>query len=133
MLTHSPAPVPKYFRRGDVRRPGVAARRLFGAAIHRLLELLNDDLRRSDTRAELILVGGAVMCLAHAARPSTQGVDAVYRPTAALRDAAARVAAKTGLNADWVKDAVKGFLSAKAEFARFLELEHLSVLVACTS
>jgi hypothetical protein len=100
------------------------------ADIRRLLDLLNEELRDSATQAELYLVGGAVMCLAYAARPSTQDVDAVFRPAVAVRKAAARVGVRTGLNPDWLNDGVKGFASAQGDFASFLELDHLRVLVA---
>jgi hypothetical protein len=100
------------------------------ADIHRLFELLNEDLRGSDTKGELFLVGGAVMCLAYAARPSTQDVDAVFRPAAKVREAAARVAVRAGLSEDWLNDGVKGFVSAQGDFVPFLELDHLRVLVA---
>jgi len=98
--------------------------------IRRLFELLNEELGKSHTQAELFLVGGAVMCLAYSARPATQDIDAVFRPTAPVREAAARVAARARVNPDWLNDGVKGFMSAQGDFASFLELDHLRVMVA---
>jgi hypothetical protein len=98
--------------------------------IRRLFALLNDELARSDTSGELYLVGGAVMCLAYAARPSTQDVDGLFRPATEVRQAAGRVAMKARLPADWLNDSVKGFLSDRGDFAAFLELSHLRVLIA---
>jgi hypothetical protein len=70
------------------------------------------------------------MCLAYAARPSTQDVDALFRPAAAVRAAAARVAITAGLAADWLNDGVKGFFSEQGDFTPFLELPNLRVLLA---
>jgi hypothetical protein len=98
--------------------------------LRRLFDLLNEELGRSGTRGELFLVGGAVMCLAYAARPSTQDVDALFRPPAQVREAAARVATRAKVRADWLNDGVKAFVSAQGEFAPFLELDHLRVMVA---
>jgi hypothetical protein len=98
--------------------------------IRRLFALLNDELGHAGTQGELFLVGGAVMCLAYAARPSTQDVDVLFRPAREVREAAARVALQAGSAPDWLNDGVKGFLSERGEFSQFLELDHLRVMVA---
>jgi Nucleotidyltransferase of unknown function (DUF6036) len=100
------------------------------ADLRRLFELLNKELGRSGTQGELFLVGGAVMCLAYATRPSTQDVDAFFRPPTQVREAAARVAIQAKMKADWLNDAVKGFMSPRGDFAAFLELDHLRIMMA---
>ena len=104
--------------------------RLADRDIRRLFDLLNAELRRTNTNGELYLVGGAVMCLAFAARPSTQDVDALFVPARQVREAAARVAVQAGIAPDWLNDGVKGFLSERGEFSPFLELDHLRIMVA---
>lgn len=96
----------------------------------RLFTLLNDELRVAGAKGELFLVGGAVMCLAHDARPSTQDADGWFRPAKQVREAAARVALRARVDPHWLNDGVKGYLSERGEFAPFLELDHLRVLVA---
>jgi hypothetical protein len=98
--------------------------------IRRLFELLNQELATSSTHAELFVVGGAVMCLAYGARSSTEDVDALFRPSTEVRQAAARVAARVGLNESWLNDGVKRFMTRQGDFVPFLEMEHLSVMVA---
>ena len=98
--------------------------------IRRLFGLLNEELAISETQAELYVVGGAVMCLAYGARPSTRDIDALFRPSAHVRRAAERVAQRAGLDPHWLNDGVKSFMSNRGDFAAFLELDHLKVMVA---
>ena len=95
-----------------------------------LFQRLSDVLGRSGTNGELYLVGGAVMCLAHRARPSTAGVDGYFVPAARVREAARVVAEEVGVDPGWLNDGVKGYLSDRGEFTPFVELPHLRVMVA---
>ena len=98
--------------------------------IRRLFDLLNVELEAQDAQGELHLVGGAVMCLVMNARQATRDVDAFFRPTAVVRQAAARVADKAGVPRSWLNDGVKAFLSPRGDFEPFLELSNLRVMVA---
>lgn len=104
--------------------------KLTRSSILRLLERLDSELAGVGAEAELYLVGGAVMCLALDARAATRDIDAFFRPTRVVREAAQRVAAREGVPETWLNDAVKGYLSPRGEFDAFLELEHLRVFVA---
>lgn len=98
--------------------------------IVRLFELLNEQLSMESLEGEVYLVGGAVMCLVFNVRSSTKDVDAYFKPAQKIREAAARVALKTGIKADWLNDAVKGYLSSRGEYDAFLELSNLRVFAA---
>jgi predicted nucleotidyltransferase len=104
--------------------------KLTRSEIHRLFELLDAELSSAGVVGEIYLVGGAVMCLALDARPATRDVDAFFRPARAVREAAARVAARAGVPETWLNDAVKAFLSPRGDFDSYLELSHLRVFVA---
>jgi hypothetical protein len=98
--------------------------------IRRLFDLLNTELKKAGVRGELFVAGGAVMCLAYEARPATRDIDAFFRPARQVREAAAKVALQVGIEANWLNDAVKGFMGDRGEFERFLELDHLQVMLA---
>lgn len=104
--------------------------RLAKSDILRLLDLLDAELAAADTEGEVCLVGGAVMCLALDARDSTRDVDATFKPSTVVRQAAARVAARARVPEHWLNDAVKGWLSDRGEFDWYLERPHLKVFVA---
>jgi hypothetical protein len=98
--------------------------------IELLFAALNTELRQEDTKGELYLMGGAVMCLVYDARASTHDVDALFKPSKKVREAAARAALKLGIDEHWLNDGVKGFLSDTGSFTSYLELSHLKVMVA---
>ncbi|MGH7648480.1 MAG: hypothetical protein ACREND_10210 [Gemmatimonadaceae bacterium] len=104
--------------------------RFTSADIRRLFGLLNDELAARDTLGEVYVVGGAVMCLALDARAATRDVGAFFKPAKAVREAAARVAARADVPESWLNDAAKGFLGARGEFSPYLELTHLRIFTA---
>jgi hypothetical protein len=103
---------------------------LTAADIEHLFGLLNQELANGDVHAEVYVVGGAVMCLAFRARAATRDVDAWFKPSNIVRQAAARVAVQANIPAAWLNDSVKGWLGTRGEFDRYLELSHLQVFVA---
>lgn len=108
----------------------MSAPKLSKADIDRLLRELDAELRVEKVKAELYIVGGAVMCLVHAARAATRDVDGFFKPTKVVRAAASRVAVENNLPDTWLNDAVKGFFSERGTFTVYLELEHLTVFAA---
>ena len=104
--------------------------KLTAPEIRRLFELLECELGNVEAEGELYLVGGAIMFLALNARDATRDVDAWFKPTKIIRQAAARVAAEANVPEDWLNDAVKGYLSSRGDVDPFLELPHLRVFVA---
>ena len=94
--------------------------------IQRFLQELNDELVQIGVKGEVCLYGGAVMCLAYDARPSTKDVDAIFKPTQEVRAAAKKVAEKNDLREDWLNDAVKGFVVSHPQRVLF-DFSHLKV------
>lgn len=97
--------------------------------IVRALHLLNERLAVRQARADLFLVGGAVMCLVHQARPATKDVDAWFTEPAIVRAAARAVAEELGLTDDWLNDAAKAYLPAGAGYDTWQTLSHLTIAV----
>jgi hypothetical protein len=77
---------------------------------------------------EICLYGGAVMCLVFESRPSTRDVDAIFYPTAVLRDVIGEVGKANDLPKDWLNDAVKGFVVTHPSRV-FLNLSNLRVFI----
>lgn len=96
--------------------------------ITKALHDLAAELAAMDIKGELCLYGGAVLCLAYNARPMTKDVDAVFEPSTKVREAAKKVGEKLNWPADWLNDAVKGWV-VPHEKKVFLDLPGLKVFV----
>ena len=81
-----------------------------------LLRKLAEDLGRKSISGEVYLVGGAVMVLAFSSRESTRDIDGIFKPTEEFRGSILRLASELDLDQSWLNDAVKGYLSEKADF-----------------
>ena len=100
------------------------------AQIDHLLHELDGELARAGIKADLLMVGGAVMTIVFKAREQTKDVDAIFEPEAPVRVAIAQIAKRENLSEDWLNDAAKGFLSAAGQFDPYLDGEALRVYVA---
>jgi Nucleotidyltransferase of unknown function (DUF6036) len=75
-----------------------------------LFDELAAELTANGCHGHVFVVGGAAIALAYNTRRSTRDLDAVFEPKSVVYAAAGRVAEHNGLPADWLNDAVKGFL-----------------------
>lgn len=98
--------------------------------IERLLRALDRELCSASVIGEVYVIGGAALCIALRARPSTRDVDAHFEPARAVREAAARVAAAHDVPDNWLNDAAKGYLSPAGEYRPYLDLPNLRVMIA---
>ena len=78
------------------------------------LELVNEELKLIDMHGEILITGGASMCLVFSARSATKDIDAIYEPKAVINDIAAKIALQKGMPESWLNDSVKGFMNEKA-------------------
>ena len=79
------------------------------------LELLGKKLQERDLEGEIILTGGASMCLVHDARDMTKDIDALYEPKSVINEIVEGIAMELGLPENWLNDSVKGFINENME------------------
>ncbi|MDR2044995.1 MAG: hypothetical protein LBQ15_11705 [Clostridium sp.] len=95
--------------------------------ILRYLRQVADELETRGLRGEILLTGGAAMCLVHEARDITKDIDALYEPKETINRIARDIAAREGLPEDWLNDSVKGFIEPNAPAEDFVSFGSLRV------
>ena len=93
------------------------------------LKRLGEELRKENLDGEILLTGGAAMCLVHSARDMTKDVDALYEPKTEVNMLAKKIARQEGLPDDWLNDSVKGFVTEGAPIDEFMILDGLRITV----
>jgi hypothetical protein len=88
---------------------------------------LNAGLKADDSKAEICIVGGAVMCLVFNARDQTKDVDAIFHPKTKVYALAKQVAKAQGLPEDWLNDSAKAYINSKIEQVEVLNMSHLKI------
>jgi len=68
------------------------------------LRQLGEELAVQNLHGELLLTGGAAMCLVHEARDMTKDIDALYEPKAIINSIAAKIAERNNLPKDWLNN-----------------------------
>ncbi len=61
------------------------------------LKKLGEELKKQGFQGEIILTGGASMCLVHSARDMTKDVDALYEPKAVINEISEKIAKENNL------------------------------------
>jgi hypothetical protein len=95
--------------------------------IKNLFTLLNTELKKQNTKGEIGICGGAVMCLVFQCRESTKDIDGIFEPTKEIRKAACKIAGQHNLSEDWLNDAAKGFFFKDPPKQEVLELSNLRI------
>jgi len=95
-----------------------------------LLEALSEIGRRLEAEGksgQVILAGGASMCLVHSARETTEDVDALFEPQAAFMFHAIEVGMKYGWPPGWLNEEIRAFMDESAPKDLFITLPGLQV------
>ena len=91
------------------------------------LRQLGEALEAQGQFGELLLTGGAVMCLVHEARDMTKDVDALYEPKLIINEIVKQIAERNGWPDDWLNDGVKAYITPDAPIEEFIVFKGLRV------
>lgn len=88
---------------------------------------LNEALHSDGSKAEICIVGGAVMCLVFNARQQTKDVDTIFHPKMKVYELAKKIAQEQELAEDWLNDSAKAYINDKIEQVEVLSLSNLKI------
>ena len=88
---------------------------LGAAGLQSLFQELSESLQSRGLQAQIFVVGGAAMALAYDHQRLTRDVDALFQPARELRDIAAEIGERHGLEPDWLNDGAKGYMPPNDE------------------
>lgn len=91
------------------------------------LKKLGEELRVRELHGEIIITGGASMCLVHSARDMTKDIDAIYEPKSIINELVNKIAKENNLPVDWLNDSVKGFVNENIETVEFAIFGNLKI------
>ena len=91
------------------------------------LHRLSEELKALGMHGEILMTGGASMCLVHSARDMTKDIVALYEPKTIINQLVAKIASEDSLPDGWLNDSVKGFVSDAAPSEDFLTLPNLKI------
>ncbi|MDR1523256.1 MAG: hypothetical protein LBS29_04830 [Endomicrobium sp.] len=93
----------------------------------RYLKQIADRLGEQGLCGEILLTGGAAMCLVHGARDMTKNIDALYEPKDVINSIARDIAEQEKLPENWLNDGVKGFVEQNATLESFMSFGSLRI------
>jgi hypothetical protein len=91
------------------------------------LRQLGEELDALGMFGEILLTGGAAMCLVHDARDMTKDIDALYEPKPIINKIVVKIAKKNDLPPDWLNDGVKVFLMPNVPREDFTSFKGLRI------
>lgn len=95
-----------------------------------LLNELNTKLKEAEIIGDIILYGGAVMCLQYNAREFTQDIDAFLSPKTEIENIVEQIAVERGIPLDWLNDSVVKFTSENEQVKIYMQLSNLNIYTA---
>lgn len=95
--------------------------------IEELLKIINSKMATKKAYGEILLCGGAVMCLVFQSRVSTKDIDGIFIPTKEIRDIISEMSQEYNLPENWLNDAVKGFFYPPIPQIPIFQFSHLKV------